>query len=167
MLRTGELLGSRNKDVTVDLTSSTAVISLGFTKGGKRTGAAESVTVAVMEVVRRLHQWKQATSAGALLCPSPQSWRKSFSQAIVALSLETWEFRPYSLRRGGATFWFGKHGSLDKILLQGRWMAARTARTYLNEGLAVLADMQIPSKSLRPFHLVYTNAVNSRLPKWK
>eukprot|EP00435_Cladocopium_sp_Y103_P073912 s436_g45.t1 len=144
MLRTGELLGIRNKDVTVDVLNTTAVISLGFTKGGKRTGASESTTVAVTEVVRRLAQWKRNTPPGSLLCPKPSTWRKSFSQAIAALSLETWEFRPYSLRRGGATFWFGKHGSLDRILLQGRWMAARTARTYLNEGLAVLAEMNLP-----------------------
>eukprot|EP00435_Cladocopium_sp_Y103_P065397 s327_g27.t1 len=137
VLRTGELLGVRNRDVTVDLKSFTAVISLGYTKGGKRTGAAESVTVSVKEVVRRLAHWKRATSSGSLLCPSPHVWRKQFASALSALSLDPWEFRPYSLRRGGATFWFGKHGSLDKILLQGRWMAARTARTYLNEGLAV------------------------------
>ena len=166
VLRTGELLGIRNKDVTVDLQSSTAVISLGLTKGGKRSGASESTTVAVTEVVRRLAKWKKCTSPGSLLCPSPQVWRKEFSQALSALSLDSWEFRPYSLRRGGATFWFGKHGSLDRILLQGRWLAARTARTYLNEGLAVLAELNISNAVLRPFHTVYLNALRTRLPKW-
>lgn len=34
-------------------------------------------------------------------------------------------------------------------------MAARTARTYLNEGLAVLAEMNIPQPSLRPFQTVF------------
>lgn len=167
MLRTGELLGIRNKDVTVDLQASTAVISLGYTKGGKRAGAAESVTVAVTEVVRRLAQWKQATPPGSLLCASPQTWRKAFSTTLAALSLESWEFRPYSLRRGGATFWFSRHGSLDRILLQGRWMAARTARTYLNEGLAVLAEMSISFAPLKPFHTVYLNSIKTTLPKWK
>lgn len=89
MLRTGELLGIRNKDVIVDLRATTAVISLGFTKGGKRTGAAESVTVAVTEIVRRLAQWKLSTSPGTL-CPSPQSWRKAFSLGLTALSVESW-----------------------------------------------------------------------------
>ena len=167
MLRTGELLGVRNKDVTVDLTSTTAVISLGFTKGGKRTGAAESVTVAVTEVVRRLAHWKRNTSPGSLLCASPQTWRKAFAQGLSSLKLDSWEFRPYSLRRGGATFWFGKHGSLDRILLQGRWMAARTARTYLNEGLAVLAEMNIPFSNSKPFHTVYLNSTKTALAKWR
>ena len=135
MLRTGEVLAIRNKDVVIDRQSHTAVISLGLTKGGKRTGAAESVTVSLVDLSRRLLQWKQSTPAGSLLISSPTKWRKAFTDALNALGLEEWQFRPYSLRRGGATFWFGKHGSLDRILLQGRWMAARTARIYLNEGL--------------------------------
>ena len=166
MLRTGELLGIRNKDVTVDGSEHTAVISLGYTKGGKRTGAAESVTVSVKEVVRRLAHWKRNTPSGSMLCPAPHTWRKQFSKALTALSLDHWEFRPYSLRRGGATFWFSKHGSLDKILLQGRWMAARTARTYLNEGLAVLAEMNLQGASLKPFHTVYKNSLTASLPRW-
>ena len=30
--------------------------------------------------------------------------------------IEDHQFRPYSLRRGGATFWFSRHQSLDRIL---------------------------------------------------
>lgn len=167
MLRTGELLGIKNRDVTVDERNRSAIISLGLTKGGKRAGAAESVTVSVAEVIRRLAQWKRATPPGSPLTPPAHTWRKKFAQALTALSLDPWEFRPYSLRRGGATFWFGQHGSLDRILLQGRWMAAKTARTYLNEGLAILAEMSIPPKNLKPFHLVYVNAQKSSLPPWK
>ena len=37
------------------------VISLEYTKDGKRAGAAESVTVSVKEVVRRLAHWKRHT----------------------------------------------------------------------------------------------------------
>ena len=140
MLRTGEVLGVRNKDVTINESGTTAVLALGYTKGGKRTGAAEIVTVQVSEVVRRLHQWKRSTTPGAFLTPPAHTWRKMFSDAVSSMTLDAWNFRPYSLRRGGATFWFSQHGSLDRILLQGRWMAAQTARVYLNEGLAVLTD---------------------------
>ena len=166
LLRTGELLNIRNRDVSLDMATHTAVISLGLTKGGKRQGASESTTVSVVEVVRRLHQWKQATPAGSLLAPPPHVWRKMFSEALTSLELQEWGFRPYSLRRGGATFFFSKHGSLDRILLQGRWMAARTARTYLNEGLAVLTELKIPPARITPFHTVFVNASRSRLPRW-
>ena len=163
MLRTGEVFTIRNKDVMISSNHSTAVISLGLTKGGKRTGAAESVTVTVYEVIRRLGHWKKTSSPGSLLVSSPTSWRAQFKQALDALQLTTWEFRPYSLRRGGAAFWFSRHGSLDRILIQGRWMAARTARTYLNEGLAVLAEIKLPQAPLRPFHNVYKNSLKHRV----
>ncbi|CAK8990524.1 unnamed protein product [Durusdinium trenchii] len=42
-------------------------------------------------------------------------------------------------RRGGAAYWFTKWGALDRLLLRGRWQNARAARTYVNDGLAVLA----------------------------
>ena len=69
MLRTGELLGIRNRDVTIDERNRSAIVSLGLTKGGKRAGAAESVTVSVFEVIRRLAQWKRATPPGSSLTP--------------------------------------------------------------------------------------------------
>ena len=167
MLRTGEVLGIRNKDVIIDDRQHTAVIGLGFTKGGKRAGAAESITVHVAEVVRRLAHWKSSTTSASFLAPPAHVWRKQFTSALESMGLEQWEFRPYSLRRGGATFWFGRHGNLDKILLQGRWMAARTARTYLNEGLAVLTEIKIPNSLTQPFHNVYRNSLSCKLPAWK
>lgn len=87
MLRTGELLAIQAKDVTVSADESTAVISLGLTKGGKRSGAAESVTVSVKEVIRRLAQWKTSVSPGTYLTVSPSKWRTLFSQGLAALEL--------------------------------------------------------------------------------
>ena len=155
------------KDVTIDEQHKSGVVSLGFTKGGKRAGAAESATVTVAEVLRRLVQWKRSTPSGSTLTPSPHTWRKLFAEGLSALGLERWEFRPYPLRRGGAAFWFSQHGSLDRILLQGRWMAVKTARTYLNEGLAILAEIAFPPAKSRPLHNVYLNAQRTALPKWQ
>ena len=145
-----------------------AVISLGLTKAGKRQGAAESVTVSVADVVRRLSQWKESTVTSVKLCPPPHTWRKKFAQYLKDLHLDAFEFRPYSLRRGGATFWFRKHGSLDKILVQGRWQAQKTARIYLNEGLAVQAEMQTPRHpDVAVFRAQYLKAVKAPLPKFE
>ena len=44
LLRTGELLSVRARDVTVTAAKGLAVISPGLTKVGKRQGAAESVS---------------------------------------------------------------------------------------------------------------------------
>ena len=39
--------------------------------------------------------------------------------------------------------YFGRHGSLDRLLVQGRWASSKTARIYINEGLAVLAELKL------------------------
>ena len=133
MLRTGEVLGLLSSHIDCAKGALQAVISLGFTKGGKRHGAAESVVLGLEPVVRLVKEWK--------------------------LGVASFQFRPYSLRRGGATFFFQKHQNLDRILVQGRWHTQKSARLYLNEGLAVLAQMRLPPQDsrLKPYLTVYRN----------
>eukprot|EP00438_Fugacium_kawagutii_P007517 Skav231098 [mRNA] locus=scaffold2525:251187:253990:- [translate_table: standard] len=152
LLRTGELLNIRNKDVSQPTSTSVAVISLGLTKGGQRSGSAESITISEQETLRRLWQWKCSSSPGSLLCPAPHVWRRIFNDTISALELDEYQYRPYSLRRGGATFYFQHHGQLDRLLIQGRWQSSRTARLYLNEGMAILAESSL---KLKPHARVY------------
>ena len=80
-----------------------------------------------------------------------------FNQCLSELNIGEPGFRPYSLRRGGATFWFQKHQNLDRILIQGRWHTQKSARIYLNEGLAVLSQMKLPATDahLKPFLTVF------------
>ena len=124
LLRTGELLGIRKTHVTQVGPRSPAVISLGMTKGGKRVGASESVTIREEETLRRLWQWLHTPNTPSLLCGTAHSWRKTFNDALEACQLEGHDSRPYSLR--------------DRLLVQGRWASSKTARIYINEGLAVL-----------------------------
>ena len=99
MLRTGEVLGIRNSDISMNSGTSPAVISLGLTKGGKRTGAAESVTLTAAVAVKWLWPWKSQNGPHGSLCPSSSVWRKMFKRCLSDLSLSLFEFRPYSLRR--------------------------------------------------------------------
>lgn len=88
-----------------------------------------------------------------------------FNNVLKALHFDELQLRPYSLRRGGATFQFRQHGSLDRLLLHGRWLAAKTARMYINEGLALLTSLHVPwtpfSRNLRA---QYLNSVSKPLP---
>ena len=143
LLRTGELLGVQKAHVVQAGPRSPAVISLGFTKVGKRAGAAESVTIREEDTLRRLWQWLSSPHTPTTLCGTPHSWRKTFNECLLACQLDSYDFRPYSLRRGGATMYFGRHGSLDRLLVQGRWASSKTARIYINEGLAVLAELKL------------------------
>ena len=144
MLRTGEIIGLRGSHILSDSRSNKILISLGLTKGGKRHGAAESVVIGYDLAVHFIQHWKTLATPSTPLAVNPGQWRSLFNDSLAALKMSHMNFRPYSLRRGGATWWFSKHHSLDKILLQGRWAAPKTARIYLNEGLSMLAEMVLP-----------------------
>ena len=150
MLRTGEVIGLRSSHLFCQPHHHKVIVSLGYTKGGKRQGAAESVVIGFDWVVSVLKHWKS-------LATNTTPFSKSPAQ-LEALKLTSFGFRPYSLRRGGAAWWFSKHHSLDQIMIQGRWQAAKTARLYLNDGLAVLAELQLPATlpALRPFLRVFS-----------
>ena len=166
MLRTGEILGLRASQLMVDAKSTKVVVSLGMTKGGKRQGAAESTVVGYDLAVFFLAHWKRLAQPTTPFAHSAANWRALFNKSLQSLKLDQFGFRPYSLRRGGATWWFSKHHSLDKILLQGRWQTPKTARMYLNEGLAVLAELQLPPSlpSLAPFLQVFHRNKTSFTP---
>ena len=162
LLRTGELLALQAWQIHMTDGATPAVINLGLTKAGKRQGAAESITISDQNVLTRLWAWKQSVSPHTYLTEKPHVWRTMFSQCLQELKLERWEFRPYSLRRGGATHYFVKFGSLDRVLLLGRWTALKTAKVYLNSGLAMLSELQISPNLLRPFHLVFHNWISRK-----
>ena len=50
---------------------------------------------------------------------SAQSFRNSFAHHCKKFKLESYAFRPYSLRRGGATHLFQVSGSMELALLEG------------------------------------------------
>ena len=153
MLRTGEVLSLRSANLMCGAKDKQIVISLGMTKGGKRQGAAESVILGYEPVVLLTKQWKKVASPATPLVKSSAQWRKLFNECLDSLGLEGYNFRPYSLRRGGATYWFSQHQSLDRLLISGRWASAKTARIYINEGLSMLTTMQTPPShpKLKPF----------------
>ena len=157
ILRTGELLEIQKRHISFSVQSGVAVITLGFTKGGKRLGVSESVTLTHELAIRFLRRWMCLSHDTQKFSTSPARWRSIFADGIKELKLSDFEFRPYSLRRGGATWYFSRYGSLDKVMVMGRWQAARTARLYLNESLATLAEMhfQPHRQRLSPFFLTF------------
>ena len=95
------------------------LISLGLTKSGKRQGAAESVILGIEAGIALVRQWKHVAHTTTPLVLSPVRWRSLFSECLTALGLDRFQYRPYSLRRGGATWWFQKHQNLDRIWCRG------------------------------------------------
>ena len=143
MLRTGELIGLRSSHLLCERNNTKVVVSLGLTKGGKRQGAAESCVVGYDMVVKFLKQWKSLATPLTGFANTPAHWRSLFSEALQGLDLGNFGFRPYSLRRGGATWWFNRRRSLDKILVQGRWQTPKTARIYINGRVPISSPCQL------------------------
>ena len=104
--------------------SAPAGISLGLTKSDKRQGAAESVTITERTILQVLWLWKRSVEPFQFLTSKPLEWL------------------------------FTKCGSLDRVLVVGRWTAVKTAKNCPNSGLAMLADLQIPHKLLAPFRTI-------------
>ena len=167
ILRTGELLDVVRDKVEISSKLRTVVVALGLTKAGKRAGVQESISVGHDTAFRFVQHWASLAASHQKLCPAPARWRKLFKTCLESLQLEALELRPYSLRRGGATWWFCQHGNLDRVMVLGRWQAQKTAlqaqktaRLYLNESRAILAEMRLGplERQLAPFRTFFLNS---------
>ncbi len=92
MLRTGELLQLQPSHVAQPRVLDPAIIALGYTKGGKRQGAAESVTIGVQFVTYLLWHWTRQFAPHSSLCPSPHTWREMFSSTVKDLGFDRFSF---------------------------------------------------------------------------
>ena len=69
--------------------------------------------------------------------------------------LDVHQFRPYSLRRGGATHIFQCSGSMGLAMLKGRWQSSQVARIYISNWLSYLPNSKMSpdtDKLLRQYH---------------
>lgn len=144
LLRTGELLLVRPGDFLLEGTR--GLVTLPSSKSGVRNNTRESVSitdVTTLEVVRAMTHLQ--TQQGFYNVPcwnrSGSSFRNSFRRILSQLDLTPLGFRPYSLRRGGATFEMQSHGLMEKTLIRGRWKNSNIARLYICDGLALLPSL--------------------------
>jgi hypothetical protein len=59
------------------------------------------------------------------------------------MGLQKHAFRPYSLRRGGATAVFQQTKSMEAALLRGRWESTRVARLYISDALSYIPSIKM------------------------
>lgn len=148
LLRTGEALALTADDILLGQRS--GILRLRNTKSGRRNAANEVISVTsplVLEVVRALYEVRahQRTTASPLWTGSPASFRQRFQKILAKFHLQAHAFRPYSLRRGGATDLFQRTGSMEAALLRGRWESSRVARVYIADGLSYLPSIKLSS----------------------
>lgn len=145
LLRTGELMALKFSNI--ELGSSCAIVSLEVSKSGLRTGAREAIairdtmtldllnTLAVTAPVERSTRW---------WTHSPQFFRSRFADLCQFFRVAHLKFKPYSLRRGGATYLLQEGLPLEGILIRGRWKSVSVARLYLEDGLSLIPSLRLP-----------------------
>ena len=144
MLRTGELLAVRPKDLILD--NEKGLVSLFATKTGQRHAASETVAFHdhfTLDALKELVFLRR--SQGLFNVPiwisSASSFRTKFQHHMKRFSLERHCFRPYSMRRGGATDLFQETGSMETVLLKGRWGSSQVGKIYIQDGLSFLPGL--------------------------
>ena len=88
-----------------------------------------------------------------------------FNNLLKGLELntdtESSGYKPYSIRRGGATSHFIACGSLDRVVVRGRWAQTKTARIYINSGMMSMVNA---THSPQARALIQNAASQLRLP---
>ena len=147
LLRTGELLQVCPRDIL--LKDGHGLVRLQDTKTSRKKGTCEIVPID--------HLWTRLVLEQVLIerkaelrmnCPiwleSGQSFRQRFAAYFHYFNMSHCQYRPYSLRRGGATHFFLTTGSYDLALDRGRWQSTRVAKLYIQDGLAQLPILTLP-----------------------
>ena len=139
-LRTGEMLSLIHSDLVFG-SSNTGVVRLGHTKTGQRHGSFEASTINDPLCGRLYKAYRRSLPRDShsdhfLFLAKPYRFYKVFEEGLRWLGLHEFGFRPYSVRRGGATAYFRVTRSMEATLDRGRWSSSRVARIYVNDGLA-------------------------------
>ena len=141
LLRPGEIYNLRIRDIT--WASGKATLTLRNTKTGQRKGAEEMIFCESALATR----WLRVASRGLhpddfLLDRPAKHFRQLFFNLLEHLCIAG-HLSLYSLRRGGATWHFMTVRSMEATLVRGRWQSSSTARIYLQDAAATLADLQL------------------------
>ena len=165
LLRTGELLAIRFGDLEWNRTC--GIITLMASKSGLRTGVCEAVAIRdalTLQLVDTLWSVRKPF-AGDLLWPhSSQHFRDEFHRCCEFFQVSHLKFKPYSLRRGGATMLLQFNVPLELILVKGRWRSVGVARLYLEDGLAQIPLLRLlgPVKQRVDHYADHTSATAFR-----
>jgi len=138
------MLKIRAQDVSLNLVTFVGVLALPSTKTPGRKLAQELVTIDDPQLGRIIARLLQGLDPGEfIITVTIGRFRRLFQHAIDILRLNEFNFKPYSLRRGGATHDFKASGNVIKTSMRGRWQNIRTARIYIEDGVAALTALRL------------------------
>ena len=144
ILRTGELLSMCRNHIQWAADGRSGVIVLPWTKSGQRAGCTESVAFSDPVVCNLLlAACRVVGSHDPIFQGSGTRFRGLFDAALRLCGLQGLDFRPYSLRRGGATNDYMEHLSVANTQIRGRWQSLRACRIYITEGQEAISRQAV------------------------
>ena len=152
-LRVGELTRIRFTDIVMpnDPRTGRAHSTMAVVLRTAKTGKLQSVGVADQDVARLVAMWARSPLVHSdpsepdprLFAFSPDLLRRLMYHTSMALQLPT-RYTPHSLRHGGATDDFLRHGSVERVQFRGRWKQLESVRRYVQMARAGLSRRQVP-----------------------
>ena len=100
-LRTGEMLAVQLQHIAI--VDARGTVALPLTKMGKRRGLQEMFAFEDPIAIKLILAAARSRHPGDPLMPSPSVFRQWWKSSVTELGLDAEAFRPYGLRRGGAT----------------------------------------------------------------
>ena len=159
-LRTHELTSLKVGMFTMADGDSACVLSLldGAKTSSRKVASTEALVIRdplILKLVRHLLAPSRRLLAGDMVAGvSPAQFVRYFGNMVTFLKLEDFNVRPYSIRRGGATQHFRLNGNMAATVVRGRWASARSARIYIEDGLACLAQLRLSSSQAADFKIL-------------
>ena len=151
-MRTGELFSLLCG--LVSLYEAEAVIRLIDTKTSKRKCVDECAVVdsalAVKALRKAMKGKPKSTTVRSLSIPKIRAMLK---ELLNLFGLDVGAYNFYSLRRGGATSYFFKTGSMEKTLAKGRWESVATARIYIQDAVAQAGELALSKDQVKALQL--------------
>jgi hypothetical protein len=104
-------------------------------------------------------------TAGERIYPyNARIFRRELTSMLAFLGINDERFDAYSFRRGSASYFFKKTGSLDMTTLRGRWSHEKTARNYIEQAASIVVDSELSERSIEI--LVHFSKIASRAVRW-
>ena len=154
MLRTSEMLALTHAHVMVH--DSQAAVSVVLPRAKTSVGNPQVLQVDDPALVSMaIHIIRRRKKDRLLWAGSHHAFREVFQSLLATLGFPAGSYLPYSLRRGGATWYYQATLSLDATVVRGRWSCTKTARSYIDSGTLQLA------------HLTWTAKQTKLVQKWR
>ena len=148
MLRSQSIFGLRRSHIS--FYQNRAVVRLVATKTTARRGGSELIVIQARAAVGLLRRAARGLAGERLILRrGPADFRRLFAGLIEAFGLQGFNLAVYSLRRGGASFDFLQHNSMERTLLRGHWQSTSAARVYVQDAVVEITSLQLTSAQRR------------------